>query len=323
MHVGGTNGIRGVGVVDLTVERATVVAVNPPLGMSLLVAVLNDAPTTGRARLVVKNSFIDGAVPFANSPTPAFPQSFGVRAAGDVDALVDGNVIRRTGGACINIQARNDLAGHMQADITDNDVDECYPLGRAGSINVTPANTNVPSATRPVTATGVVNIVGNTIRNSFASSLPSTAILQTIYAGRIEHNRIIGVVQPGAIATVRGAPGAILIGDQRDFFPPTGVIVRFNDIVGNAQAGLRVGKRETASLDARCDYWGSEDGPSGVGPGTGDAVLVETGGARPIFAPFATGPVAQKRHHDMMITMVTMATMSTAATSTFHCGPIL
>jgi hypothetical protein len=295
LQFSGANGINGLGVVDLTVEEASVVAVNPPLGVGTLVAVLNDAPTTGRARLVVRNSFIDGAVPFADSPTPAFAQNFGVRVQGDVDAVVDGNVIRRSGGACINVQARNDLAGQMQVDIIDNDVDECYPIGRAGSITVAPANANVPTATRPVTATGTVNIVGNTIRNSLASSLPSTAI----FGGRIERNRIMGVVRPGAIATVRGGPGAILLGDQRDFFPPTGVTVRFNDITGNAQAGLRVGRHETSSLDARCNWWGAADGPSGVASGTGDAVVVEAGAAPPVLAPFATTPVARQRRRGM------------------------
>jgi len=69
--------------------------------------------------------------------------------------------------------------------------------------------------------------------------------------------------------------------------------VQFNDIEGNAQAGLRVGPNETApGLQASCNWWGSASGPSGLGPGTGDAVLKETGAATPTFTPWSTAPVA-------------------------------
>ena len=82
VHFSGANGIRGEGVVDLTVERVSVLAVNPPLGVSNLVSVTNNAPTTGRARLVVRESFLDGAVAFANSPTPPFAQTLRHRSDG-------------------------------------------------------------------------------------------------------------------------------------------------------------------------------------------------------------------------------------------------
>ncbi len=41
----GLNGIRGDGPADLTVERATVVAINPPLGSTALISVANNPPT--------------------------------------------------------------------------------------------------------------------------------------------------------------------------------------------------------------------------------------------------------------------------------------
>jgi hypothetical protein len=283
----GANGIRGDGLVNLTVERTTVIAVNPPLGTVQLVSVFKNVASPGRARLVVRESFLDGGVPFANSLTPPFPGSVGLRVNGDVDALLDGNIIRRMS-TCISVQARDDLGGDMHADITGNDVDECYGLAR---ITVGTASGNDPSATRPVTATGVVNIVGNAIRNSFASCL-ATAISYTLFAGRIEHNRIVRVVQPCALPSARGAPGAIFVGDSRDFYPAAAPVVRFNDIVGNAQAGVRVNRHQTTPLDLRCNWWGSASGPSGVGPGTGDALVVEAGAATPVFTPFATAPIA-------------------------------
>jgi len=83
---------------------------------------------------------------------------------------------------------------------------------------------------------------------------------------------------------------------------PANVTVRYNEIVGNAQAGLRIAPNITTPIDARCNYWGSTSGPSGTGlGGTGDALVVEPGGARPAWAPFATRPAARHRshgHHD-------------------------
>jgi hypothetical protein len=280
-------GIRGVvGVAeDVTVERTTVLAIDPPLGVNFLIDVANDAPTSTRGRLVVRESFLDGNVSFERSLSPPFPQIFGIAVTGDVDARLEGNVIRRTGGACILVNMRNDLGGSMNVDIVNNDLDECY--GRAGSILV---EGFVPFPTQPVTATGRVNIVGNTIRNSTGSCTIS-AINYGFYTGRIEHNRILGVVRACASPALRGIPAGIWVGSLRGY-PPATPVVRFNDIEGNAQAGLRVAPNVTTPLDATCNWWGSASGPSGAGSGTGDALLVQAGAATPVFTPFATGPIA-------------------------------
>jgi hypothetical protein len=287
----GASGIRGDGTVDVTIERVQVVAVNPPLGASFLVAVTNNAPTTGRARLTVSESFLDGTVPPVNSPTPPFPQVQGIRVQGDVDARLEGNVIRRTGGACIVVFMRNDFKGETNADILGNDLDECYPLGRLGSLVV--QGQLVPPA--PATAIGVVNIIGNTIRNTFQSCLPTTAIVHGFGTGRVERNRVLGVVQPCAIdlPNMTRTRGAIWIGSLVATAAPISSVVRFNDIEGNAYAGLRVGRNITTPLDARCNWWGSANGPSGIGPGTGDAVVLESPAATPIFTPWASAPIAE------------------------------
>jgi len=201
-------------------------------------------------------------------------------------------VIRRAGGACIFVTVRNDLGGETNADILDNDLDECHPLGRASAIFVAPGGGINPSATLPVRATGTVNTVGNTIANSSGSCLTTTAISYVVLGGRIERNRMVGVVQACAFPTARARPGAIWLGSQLPFYPPVVAQVRFNDITGNAQAGLRVGSNMTTPVDASCNWWGAASGPSGAGTGTGDAIVVELGAATPSFVPFATAPIA-------------------------------
>ena len=290
VHFSGAQGIRGDGPVNLTVERVNVRAVNPPLGVGRLLIVFNDATVSGgRAHVSVRASFFDGTLPPANSSTPAFPQMFGVSLIGDVNALIEENVIRRTGGACIVVNMRADFGGETNADIMGNDLDECYPLQRAGAIIVQP----LVVATAPLTATGVVNIVGNTIRNTFASCLVTTAITQVFAPGRIERNRILGVVQPCAIPIPTRNPTALWIGSLNVAFAPSiSPVVRFNDIEGNAQAGLRVAPNINSSIDATCNWWGAASGPSGLGTGAGDAVLKEGTAATPTFSPFATAPIA-------------------------------
>ena len=289
VHVPGITGIRGLGQVDVTVESANVLAVNPPVGVqSNLIIVINDALDDSRARLVVRDSFLDGTI-----TSPPVTQTFGLVPRGNVDALLERNVIRRVGGACIFVVTRADLGGETNVDILDNDLDECHPLGRVASILVGPLAANVPSPTRPLTATGVVNIIGNTIRNSSGNCL-NNAIAYEVYTGRIERNRILNVVQPCAGATGRSMPSAIWIGRLTPVFPfpPVTPSVRFNDIQGNAQAGLRIAANQTLPIDASCNYWGSESGPAGIGPGSGDAIVVQPGGSAPVFMPFATAPVA-------------------------------
>jgi len=297
---GTVQGIHGIGAVDLTVEQVSVIAVNPTLGVSRLIRVLNDPnPSGARAQFVVRESFVDGTI--TNQPAP-FPQVFGISVVGDADALFEHNVVRRTGGACIFVVVRSDLGGVQNVDIVDNDLDECHPLGRVASLIVGPAAAAiVPTPERPLTATGVVNIIGNTIRNSSPSCVTTSAIAYEVYTGRIERNRIVSVVQGCAEPTGRNLPSAIWLGRrQHPLFPAVTPTVRFNDIMGNALAGLRIGANQTVVIDASCNYWGSADGPSGVGPGSGDAVVVEPGsattgpgGAMPVFMPFATAPIAE------------------------------
>jgi hypothetical protein len=314
LRYGNAFGIRGEGSVDITVEGVTIVAVAPPLGVGALVSVANEGPLPGpngppvaRARLAVRDSDLDGSIGCDTWPgactgaSLTFPQTFGVSARGDVDTVVERNVIRRAGGACVFVQVRTDLQGETNAQIFDNDLDQCYPAGRAGAIFVAPQGTNnpsVPYAQCPkagaMCARGIVEIVGNRIRNTERSCVTTTGINFIALSGRIERNRLEGVVQTCAASTLRALPSAIWLGSRNlsALFPPVDVQVRFNDISGNAQAGLRLAPNMKAVLDARCNWWNDATGPSGVGPGTGDALIVESGATTPLFTPWAEEPFA-------------------------------
>ena len=277
--VRGQNGILAQGVFDLTLERLTMVFEEvPPTGTNRLVRPVNNASQTGaRARLVVRESFFDAK---------GLPSTLAISIAADIDAVIEGNVVRRTRASCIFFNGQS--PGRVTLDVVGNDLDECATGNpNSSAIEVGPIVTGTAQAT-----VGIVNIVGNTIRNSNASCTPSTAIRFELYTGRIERNSIIGVVQECATPSPLALPAAIWVGSLRGLNAASPV-VRFNDIVGNAFAGLRVGPNITTSLDARCNWWGSANGPSGVGTGTGDAVIVETGAARPVLTPFATESVAR------------------------------
>jgi hypothetical protein len=294
VHTIGEHAILAIGRVDVTIARTTLIAVAPASGRNALIQIENDANASGgRARATLRNNLIDGGVAKL-PPGVQRPQNHAVRLAGDVDAVVESNQVRRFGAICLVVDTRDDLGGQTNVAITNNDVDECHPAARVAAIKVGSPSVAVLSPTQPITATGVVDIVGNTIRNS-SEDCVNNAIAYDVFTGRIERNRIIGFVKPCATATPRNLPGAIWLGLRPVGLtvPATAPAIRFNDIQGNAHAGVRVSSNQKIAADVSCNYWGTADGPSGIGGGSGDAIIVEPGGPSPRFAPFATAPIAQ------------------------------
>jgi hypothetical protein len=283
--------------VDLTVERVSFEGISnltPIVGNG--VTVTNNVDLTGsRARLTVRESrFAVGGV--------------GISLGGDVDAVIEQNrmdhvmsrslclVASPTGqganatvsaGAQINIEIRNNVFANCGTDAVR------FP-GRGFNAIAIQGAANVPT-------TGTVNIIGNIFQTTPAvpgapDACPAGAILYEAYSGVIEHNTVLDVVQdctPEPLGP-RNQAGAIYIGSRIPGIPAADVSVRFNDVAGNAYAGLRLGSNQLTSIpiDATCNWWGHPTGPSGTAPGGGDAVVVEAGATAPTTIPFATAPIA-------------------------------
>jgi hypothetical protein len=295
IHVRGADGIRARGAVNLTVERSTLLAVNPPQGRSRLIAVAHDGTADGpRARAAIRDSLFDGAVDKL-PPKVARPQNHAIQLAGDVDALVQGNTIRRFGGICLLVGTRQDFGGRLNTEILDNEVDQCHELTRVSAIKVGIGSVLTLSPETTISATGTVNIIGNTIRNSTEDCVTNAIAFDSV-GGRIERNRILNYVQTCASPNSRSLPGAIWLGLWGAEFkiPRVAPVVRFNDLAGNAHAGLRLSPRYPVAVDATCNYWGSARGPSSRdAPADGDVLIVGKEATPAVVVPFATEPIAR------------------------------
>ena len=234
VHVPGPNGIRGLGEVDLTVERSTVLAVNPPTPIgqgNTLIAVGNNSLDGSRARMVVRHSSLDGAI-----PNPPFTQSFGLVMQGDVDAVFERNVIRRVGGACILVLTHTDLSGETNADILDNDLDECHPV-RPRCLD--PRRPDRRESPVPDAAAH-----GHRDRQHHRQHDPQQQrrmpqqrdCVRRCTRDESNGTGSLDVVKPCATPSPRNLPSAIWIGRLTPVFPfpPVDPTVRFNDITGNA-----------------------------------------------------------------------------------------
>jgi parallel beta-helix repeat protein len=76
----------------------------------------------------------------------------------------------------------------------------------------------------------------------------------------------------------------LIIGVGVSVINSAGVEAHNNNIEGNASLGMQV-VGASGVVNATNNWWGSSDGPSGVGPGSGDAVTANVN-----FSPFLTAP---------------------------------
>jgi hypothetical protein len=291
--------IRGVNAlfyaVNLTVERVSfegISDISPIVGNGLTVT-NNAVQSGGRAAVIVRESrFSVGGV--------------GMSLGGDVDAILERNEVEHvmSRSLCVLVsptgQGTNAMVtagAQTNVEIRENVLKNCgtdalrFPGRGFNAIAIQGA---VGAAT-----TGSINVIGNTFQTTPAvagapDACPASAILFEFYSGVIEHNTITDVVKPCTPVPVgpRNQAGAIYVGSRIAGIRAADVSVRFNDLGGNAFAGLRIGSNQTTSIDATCNWWGHLSGPSGTGSGSGDAVQIEAGGAVPSFTPWATAPIA-------------------------------
>lgn len=285
--------LRGLNIftaADVTIENVSFLGEWPSSSAPVNngVSVANNATLSGdRARLVVRGSRFD-------------VDGNAVSLGGDVTAVIEDNVFSQTRGhgACIGVSPTGQgvtvpAGSATNVDIVHNELNDCganVPL-RTGPVFI--AVTGVIGAA----TTGTVNIIGNTLRNTVARTTTACntgGIVYEFFSGRIEHNRILDVVQPCATAgwNGRSLPSAVFVGSLVAGMRPADVIVRFNDFDGNAYAGLRIGPNQSTALDATCNWWGHPSGPGGVALGLGNALLTEGGASVPRYRPFALSPVA-------------------------------
>lgn len=279
---------------DLTIEQVSFLGRWPspaPIFNNGVSLVNNAAQSGGRARLVIRDSrfSVDGNA---------------VSLGGDLDALIERTEFlhEASNAGCVFVSPTGQgvtvpAGAQTNVDILDNLFDDCGANVPDGSKGVAPI---VVLGTLGAATTGTVNVVRNTFRTSArtTASCNTTGITYEFFSGLIERNSLVGVVQQCATPSGRSLPGAIFVGSRLAGMRPANVSVRFNDIADNAYAGLRIGSNQTTVIDATCNWWGDASGPSGVGPGSGDRVLVEAGAAAPTFTPFATTPIAAAAQSD-------------------------
>ncbi len=182
--------------------------------------------------------------------------------------------------------------GLRNAVIRDNFLTGHDPVNAAG-INIAPVTQNAASR---------IWITDNLLFVDSSIALTNTTVTA------VSRNRLILNVGASAIFFGGGTSftdieGNMIQNNSRGIsvttaFSPTGtenleIRINHNNIQGNTLAGLQVGNNTYSGiLDATNNFWGSASGPSGMGPGTGDAIINNDPDTTILFVPFLTDPIA-------------------------------
>jgi len=282
--------IRGVNMLrdgDLTVEhvRFEGVSTNSPVIGNGVTAHYGAGTSGMRAHVIVRDSHFEVG-------------GIGISLGGDVDAIVERNHIRNSVSRllCISVSPVGQ-GGTMlttpgtetNVEIRDNLFEDC------GKATGNSFNSITIFGAPGATTTGTVNVVGNTLRNIDPNGCTAAGILYEFYTGVIERNIVSGVTQSCSPATAtRNGRAGIFIGSRVANIRPANVAVRFNDILDNEYAGLRIGPNQPTPIDARCNWWGSATAPVPSSTESRNGVVVEGDptGRAPLVAPSAGQPVA-------------------------------
>ena len=130
-------------------------------------------------------------------------------------------------------------------------------------------------------AAGTVNYSNNVVTNCYVG-IGTFAGNGQISGNTVTGNNIgIQVGQNDAVYISTPAEGVAITcnyiennirGIWAQNFVPDGLAAHFNNIVGNTEYGVINEDPEDDVFDATCNWWGADNGPGAVGPGSGDAV---------------------------------------------------
>jgi hypothetical protein len=160
--------------------------------------------------------------------------------------------------------------------------------------NITITNNTIGNESKAILATNVTNLVfmGNTVTNLDDGSSGPVRFEGNANTVDIQYNSIHNNSGPGVAADSSGVPG-----------DSSGFVVDDNDIYSNDGIGvLTIASVYDGTLTAVGDYWGSSNGPSGDGPGSGQAVWANgnsghgvtpsgAAGGSVVFSPWATSMI--------------------------------
>lgn len=152
------------------------------------------------------------------------------------------------------------------------------------SINVTTGSANVIVTNNEIVHDNSITLADSTNVKIEGNTILDTQGTSIFIGGNTNLTEIEGNVINTSISN------GISVNNAFSATPNKNIRAKDNNFIGNAIAGLNVSagsyddSGSNRPLDATNNWWGNASGPSGVGPGTGDAIIDPDGVV--IFEPF-------------------------------------